>query len=436
MAFTQLAYMATVTTDVIMMGWLGVSSLAAGSLAGNFFWLFETFAFGFLYAVGPIMAQHLGARRFGMVRPTVRQGLWVVVLIGVPCIIIIWQSKFILVALGQDAGLAASAQSYLRAMSVGLIPGLWYMVFCEFLAAHARPRMTLVISVMGIGLNALANYALMFGNFGLPRLELVGAGIATTMVNTIMLLAILVFVRTDRNFRRYRLLGRFWRADWAQLAEIVRIGFPIAITNLSEMGMFLTAALLMGLISTDALAAHAVVTQSCAIALMVPLGTSEAAAIRVGRAIGAAEYLVAARVGWIAMGMSAIFILLPAMSFWVFGTEIIGLFLDLTLPENQKTIELGMSFLAIAALFLVADAVQLSARGALRGLKDTRGPMIIALTSYWGLGITTAGLFGVYLELGGQAIWIALALSWSVVAVLLIMRFRNQVSTISVSSKP
>ena len=426
LVLTVLAYLAMVTTDRVMMGWLGPESLAAGKLAGHFYDFFEFFAIGVIDAVAPILAQHLGARRFRLVRRTFRQGLWVAVIVALPCMVLIWHTQTLLVLLGQDPGLASAGQSYVRVMVLGFIPLLWLVVLSRFLAAHQRPRATMVVVVVGIGLNGLADYALMFGQFGFPRLGLIGAGIATAVVSTVMFLALLTFVLTDRRLRRYRLLGRFWRADRSQIGEILRLGLPIAVANLSEIGMFLAATLLMGLLGTAALAAHAIANQYAAIFYVVPYGIAQAATVRVGRAVGAGEHRTIARAGWTALALALGFAALPAAAFWFLGGALVDLFLDTARPENRATIDLAVSLLAIAALFQFADATLATAQGALRGLKDTRVPMLIALAGYWGLGLTSAALFGVYLGFGGQAIWIGLAVGVSVVGALLVVRFRAQ----------
>ncbi len=422
----ELAWVAMVTTDRVMMGWLGPESLAAGALAGQFFLFFEYFAIGVLAAVAPILSQHLGARRFRMVRRIVRQGFWVAVILALPCMAMIWHAQAILVLLGQDPDLASAGQSYVRFMVLGFLPGLWFVVLSEFLVAHTRPRATLVVTVLGIGINALADYALIFGNFGFPRLGLIGAGVASATVTTFMFLALLTFVLIDRRLRRYRLLGRFWRADWSQIYEIVRLGLPIAVAHLAEIGMFLASTLLMGLIGTAALAAHAIAIQCAVIAYMVPYGIAQAATVRVGRAMGAGKHRAMARAGWTAVALGIGFAFLPAAAFWFLGGAIVDLFLDTARPENKTTIDLAVSFLAIAALLQFADGAQCTAFGALRGLKDTRGPMLISLAGYWGLGLTSAAVFGVYLGFGGQAIWISLAVAVSVVGVLLVRRFWAQ----------
>jgi MATE family multidrug resistance protein len=182
----------------------------------------------------------------------------------------------------------------------------------------------------------------------------------------------------------------------------------------------------MGLIGTAALAAHAIANQCAVIVYMVPYGIAQAATVRVGRAVGAGKHQAMARAGWTALALGIGFAFLPAAAFWFLGDAIVDIFLDTARPENKTSIDLAVSFLAIAALLQFADATQATAFGALRGLKDTRGPMLISLAGYWGLGLTSAAVFGVYLDFGGQAIWVSLAVAVSVVGALLVRRFWAQ----------
>ena len=426
LALAQLAHMAIITTDVVMMGWLGPEALAAGTLASHYYWLVIVFAMGLLTGATPVFAQHLGARRYRMIRPTLRHGAWLSVIMILPCGAVVWHAETVLVALGQDPGVSAAGQSYLRLMVWGLLPGLWQVVLAEFLAAHARPRAILVVTLLGIGLNALADYALMFGNFGFPRLGLDGAGIASALVNSFIFVALLAFVLCDRRLRRYRLLGYLWRIERPRLLEIVRIGLPIAITEFAEMGMFLATSLLMGLIGTTALAAHAVAAQCCGLAMMIPIGLAQAGAVRVGRAVGARNPAGAARSGWTALALAGGFALLPAAAFWFMGGSLTGLILDRARPENAGAIGLAVALLAVAAFFQLADALQIVARGVLQGLKDTRVPMFFALATSWGVGFPAAAFLGIGLGLGGEGIWAGLAAAMIGASVLLIWRFRTR----------
>ncbi len=215
----------------------------------------------------------------------------------VPFALLTWNAAIVMKLFGQDPVLAAAAQSYLRWMTFAQIFAFWHFVLSEFLAAHMRPRVTLVISIGSIFLNLLGDYLLMFGHYGLPRLGLDGAGIASAIVMTTMFLAILSFVLIDRRLRRYRLLGRFWRTDWQKLWEIFRLGVPIATSNFAESGMFLAMTLLMGFLGTAPLAAHTIAAQCCGLVYMVPYGIGQAATVRVGRAIGAGNRAAARAAG-------------------------------------------------------------------------------------------------------------------------------------------
>ena len=426
LALSHLSYMAILLTDVVMMGWIGTGAIAAGSLARDFFWVFGAFAMGVLTGATPIMAQHLGARRFRGIRPAVRNAAWLALVLTIPVSIVAWYSSPILVLLGQEQQVSDDGQAYLRWLLWGLLPSLWFAVLTEFLAAHTRPRAVFVVTLFGIGLNALLDYSLMFGNFGAPNMGLEGAGVASLVVNWVMFLALLGYVLRDRQFRRYRLLGRWWRIEWPVMSEIAKIGSPIAVTEITEMGMYFVTTLMMGLIGVNALAAHAVTAQCYAVVFMIPVGLAQAGAVRVGRAAGARDGPRLTRSGWTATALAGLLVLLPAIVFWVAGRFVAGLILDPAVPANAEALDLAVLLLGVAAFFMLADAVQIAARGALQGLKDTAMPMLIAVATSWGLGIPTAVLLGFVLGFGGPGIWTGMAVAMTGAAWLLIRRFRRQ----------
>ncbi len=420
---SQLAAIAMATTDVIMMGWLGSAQLAAGALGSALYMPILHFGFGVATAVAPMAAQALGARDYRGVRRSVRQGFWVATAFGAIFAIPLWQSGSIFLLLGQKPELAALAQGYLRAAQWGLIPLLWLIVLRGFLTAHSRPRAVFVIMVIGIGVNALGNYALMFGNFGFPRLELVGAGVSTSLVDAFMALALIAFVLWDRKLRRYGLFVRFWRADWPRFVEVLRLGAPIGLTVLAESSLFGAAGILMGLIGTAELAAHAVALQCAAVAFMIPLGISHAVTARVGLAVGARDRAAVGRAGWVALWLGIVCTLISASLFWFAGEWLVGLYLDIDDVANAPVVGLAVSFLLIAALFQLVDGAQVIAAGALRGLRDTRVPMFLAIFGYWIVGLPTSAALAFWLDLGGLGVWIGLAVGLAVVAGLAVWRF-------------
>jgi MATE family multidrug resistance protein len=263
----------------------------------------------------------------------------------------------------------------------------------------------------------------MFGHFGLPAMGVAGAGVATSMTHIFTCVGLLAYVVWQRDFRRYGILVRVWKPDWARFATVLRLGLPIGITVIAEVGMFAAAAFLMGVLGTRELAAHAIALQCISVAFMVPLGISQAALVRTGLAVGAGDRSGIGRAGWVALALGAGFAALAAFLFWVMPWSLVGLFLDLDVPDNHAVGEMAVTLLAIAALFQVVDGAQVIGAGALRGLRDTRVPMVIAAVGYWGIGFTASVVFAFPLGMGGVGVWLGMALGLAVVAVLLLHRF-------------
>lgn len=426
LVFTQLAMIGINTTDIVMMGWLGPEKLAAGALGMNIYIPLFLFGMGIATVVAPMTARALGGRDFRGVRRTVRQGFWLTSLFGLLFTFVIWHGREILLATGQDPTIALLAQDYLQAVAWALLPSLLFVVLRSFVTAHSRPRSVLVITLAAVAVNALGNYGLMFGNFGLPRWELTGAGVTSAAVSLLMFLALLGYVLWDRRFRRYAILLRFWRADWPRFFELFRVGVPIGLTIVAEASLFSAAAFLMGLISTEALAAHAIALQCAAVAFMVPLGIGQAAVVRVGLAAGARDQAGVARAGWAALAAGSLFMACSALVFWFAGTWLVGLFIDLSLPENAPVVELAVSFLIIAALFQLVDGGQVIGVHTLRGLNDTTVPMWLAIAGYWAVGFVASVMLAFPLGLGGRGVWIGLAFGLAFAAVAMIWRFHRR----------
>jgi MATE family multidrug resistance protein len=281
----------------------------------------------------------------------------------------------------------------------------------------------LAIGVGGVAVNAFAAWCLIFGHLGLPRLGLVGAGIATTLADTLMFAVLVIVLHADRRFRRYHLLGRFWRADWSRFVELWRLGMPIGATLVFEVAVFNASTFLMGLIGEASIAAHSIALQIASLSFMVPLGLSQAATVRVGRAYGAHDVDGIRRAGWAALAMGTTFMAMAALVMIRLPRTLISAFLDLDVPANAPVVDLAVSFLALAALFQLADGAQAVTAGMLRGLHDTRMPMVYAALGYWGIGLVVGVVLAFGAELHGVGIWIGLAAGLTTVAVLLLTRW-------------
>lgn len=425
---TNVAQSAINATDVVLLGWLGARELAASSIGLNLFLIFLIFGMGLVMSASPIMAKELGARRHSVreVRRTVRQAMWAAVTIALPTWIILWHAEPILILLGQEPDLSREAAKFVRPLMFGLLPALLYLVLRAFVAALEQPAWALWISVAGVIVNAVANYGLIFGHFGLPRLGLFGAGLGSALTQTAMFAGMSAVVLLHPRFRRYHLFGRFWRPDWSRYAQVWRIGLPIALTLSLEVTLFIAAVFLMGLIGTDSIAAHAIAIQIASLTFMVPLGLSQAVTVRVGLAFGRGDPAGITRAGWTAFAMGVAFMAAMAIVMFAIPETLVSLFLDETLPVNAPVIPLAVSFLYLAALFQVFDGAQSVGAGMLRGLQDTTVPMIFAGFGYWIVGMGLAVWLGFGLKWEGYGIWIGLAAGLAVVSVLMIWRWTGR----------
>ncbi|WP_048647996.1 MATE family efflux transporter [Nitratireductor soli] len=428
MVLTNLAQIAMTTTDVMMMGRLGPQALAAGTLGYNLYFAPLIFGLGLLLAASPMMASALGRKLHAVrdVRRTVRQALWLAVAVSIPIWLILWQAEAFLVWMGQDPALATVAASYVRSLQWAALPFFGYVVLRSFISALERPGWALGMMFIMVAFNVFANWCLMFGNLGFPALGVPGSGIATTLSSAMMFFGMVAVVSLERRFRRFQLFGRFWRSDWPRFRELLRLGLPIAGSMTFEVTIFNAAALLMGLISAPALAAHAIAIQIASISFMVPMGLSQAATVRVGRAFGAGSTEAITRAGWTAYVIGVGFMALMGLVMILMPKVLIGGFLDLDLPENQVVIQLAVSFLALAALFQIFDGAQAVAAGMLRGLHDTKWPMIYSLLGYWGIGMTLGVVLAFPLEFNGVGIWLGLVSGLAVVSVMLFVRWQRR----------
>lgn len=415
-------------TDVVLLGRLGPEALAAGALATNLVMSVSIFGMGLLIACSPIIASEIGRNRHSVrdVRRTVRQGLWMAVSFCVPVWAVLWHAEAIFLALGQDAILAAGAGLMVQALMWSMLPFLGVTVLRTFVSAKERTIWTLVVGVFGVVANAVLNYGLILGKFGFPQLGLLGAGIGSSIVNLAMFLLLAAICGLHRDFRRYRLFGHFWKADWTRYRAIWRLGAPIGLTMGFEASVFSAAVFLMGLIGTAEVAAHAIALQIASLTFMVPLGLAQATTVRVGMGHGRRDRAAIARSGWAGFAMGVGFMACTALAMWVFPEPMIGLFLENRGAEAAEVTRFAIAFLAVAAVFQIVDGAQVMGASMLRGLHDTRVPMLFAAVGYWVIGIGVGALLAFRLGLGGVGIWIGLAVGLAVVSVLMLWRWSQR----------
>lgn len=425
LALTQLAQMAMGFVDVIMTGRLGSEAMAGGVLGSAVFFSLALVTIGVVIAVNPTVAQAVGAGDEAAIGRAARAGLWLATLLGVPLFVLMGFAEELLLLARQEPATARLAGDFLGALRWGLLPDLWFTALRGFCEGLGRPRPVLAIVLLASGLNAFGNWVLMYGNLGAPALGLEGSGWSTAFAMTTMAVALALYVRFAPSLRVHRVFSGGWRPEWPAVRSLFRLGWPIGIALGLEAGVFGASTLLVGQFGTAALAAHQVALNAASVTFMVPLGIGMAAAVRVGQTTGAGDHDGAARAGFTAIALGASFMLLSAVLFWLRPEWVVWVY---TGGAGEAAVAEGAAaLLFIAAVFQIFDGTQTTASGALRGLKDTRAPMVIAAISYWGVGMTAALALGFGAGMGATGIWWGLTLGLATAALLLTTRFRFRV---------
>jgi multidrug resistance protein, MATE family len=425
LVMTQLAQMAVMTTDVLLLGRYSRQALAAAAIGYTVFFFAWLTGGGPAFSVAPIIAQIRGLtpNNKGGVRAAVRMGFWAVVIVCIPMAPILWSTQAILVACHQDPELAKNAGAFVRMVSLGLPFSLAYRVQSSFATAVGKPRAAMWVMVATIAFNAIAGWTLIFGHFGAPRLGIVGSGLATALSSLFSFVVMAASIAADRQLRAYRIFRRFHRLAADKLKEVFRLGLPMAATMMFEAMMFNVMTLVMGSFGVTPLAAHQIALNFASVTFMVPLGLGMAATVRVGLAAGAGDLIGARRAGLTAMAIGVAFISLCGLAMALAGAQIASLYVGGRAVQDLAVIATAAVFLKVAAAFQVFDALQVVAAQSLRGLKDARAPMIIAGTSYWLIGAPSCFALAFWAHLQGLGVWIGLAIGLGAAAVLLTARF-------------
>jgi multidrug resistance protein, MATE family len=427
LAAAQLAQAGTAFVDTVMMGLLGSQTLAAGGLGAVIFSTLLLICTGVVSAVGPLAAEAYGSGNAKAIGRIAQQGLWLSLVLSLPCMLLLWHGDSLLLSLGQERDNAVLAGFYLRAVMWGFFPAIGFASLKNFVAALSRPRSVMVIMLCGLVFNGIANYVLMFGKLGFPALGLAGIGWASSISLWGMFIALVSFILSQRFFAVYRVFHHI-RFEGAVFWELVQTGWPIGVLFGVETGLFAITALLMGHLGTTPLAAHQIALQTAALTFMIPAGISYATTVRVGQLIGKGDPKGARLAAYVSLGMGGAFMSVMAIAFWIFPEAITSVYIDIRNPANAAVVQVAKTLLGVAAMFQLVDGIQIIAAGALRGLKDTRTPMLIGIFSYWFVGLVSGYALGFWLNLGGVGLWGGLALGLLSASVIFTWRFNHLIA--------
>ncbi len=410
-------------TDTVMMGWHGVTTLAAGVLATSVYLVFFLVGSGFAFAAMPMAAEADGAGDDVQVRRVVRMALWITIIYCALVMPVLWNFRTLMLLLGQEEPIAQLAQDYMRLAQWAMFPALLLMVLRSYLAALERVNWVLAVTIVSATLNAAANFAFIFGNWGAPEMGIRGAAIASLASTMLGFLLVATYAHLHPKLQQYALFIRLWRPDWGAFWQVFRLGWPIGATMLAEVGMFSAGAVLMGWIGTVELATHGIALQIASLAFMVYLGVANAATVRAGRALGRRDLAGIWRVTLVAFGLqvaAGLIVILPLLSI---PDVLLGAFLDLDAPDSAAIMSYGVGLLVITAMFQLPDGLQVVALAVLRGVQDTRIPMVLAVVSYWVVGMPVSYLLGIRWGYGGEGVWLGLVFGLTLASTTMIARF-------------
>jgi MATE family multidrug resistance protein len=423
LAGAQLSQAATTFVDTVMMGILGSQIIAAGALGAATFYLLISVGSAIISAVSPLAAEAYGAGRVELIGRVVRQGLWLSVILAIPVTLLIWHSGALLGLLGQEPANVALAELYLRAIAWGYLPGLGFAVLKSFVSALSQPRPVIVTMIGGTLFNVAANYVLAFGKFGMPALGIAGLGWASALSLWGMFAALAIYILSHPQLRVYGVFTNLHQFEGKGFGELVRVGVPIGVLAGVEGGFFTFVTFLMGQLGTVTLAAHQIALQTAVVTFTIGLGISIASTVRVGQLIGQQNPQGARLAGFVSIGIAASFMAMMGILFWTIPGRIVSLYINTADPANAAVVSLAKTLLGVAAMFQIVDGIQVTAAGALRGLKDTRVPLLIGILAYWGIGLPCGYTLGLGLGFGSVGLWWGFAIGLAVAAGVLTWRF-------------
>ena len=409
--------------DVAILGHYRGDALAAMSLGHVIVWGALAFCLGVLVAADPLLSQAVGAGDDAAVARTLLRGGWLAALLTVPAVILLLPTETWLELLGQERDLAATAGTYARISAWGVLPFLWFQVVRSYTAAHARLRAQVVVIVVTNLVNVGLDWALVFGRAGFPELGVAGAAWATVTCRWLMCVGLLALVWRDIGPHVARLRDAAVRAQVLALAPIkrlLRLGLPVGVQFSLEMGIFALTAILIGWFGEAELAGHQVALQFASMSFMVPLGLSMATAVRVGWAVGRADMAAARRVARVALVTGGV-----VMSAFMIVFLVLPLPLARLLSDVPEVVAWAALLIPVAAVFQVGDGLQVVAIGCLRGLGDTRTPMVVNVVGFWLVGLPIGCGLAFGLGQGPPGLWWGLCAGLSAVACALLWMVRR-----------
>lgn len=415
---SQLLQMSMGFVDTVMAGHLNPTALAAVAIGAAVMNPLIILIIGILMAVSPIVAQVFGARQLHEIGKNVRQALWLGLLLSVPALFTLQHMEWLMILMKVDPKVIPVTQGYLQAISWG-IPGIAaYLVLRFFNEAIGATRPGMYFAMLGVLFNVVGNYVFMYGKLGFPAMGATGIGLSSALVGWVMFTGILIYTFQKKSYKRFNIFHELRLPEWKYMKELLHVGVPNGISSFMEISMFALVALFIGSLGTDQVAGHQIAINIASITFMIPLGVSTAITVRVGQAIGRKNIHAARFSGFTGIGLSACIMGVMAIIMITMPELITGIY-----THNAEVQKVAVRLLHFAAIFQISDGLQVSGIGALRGLKDTRIPMVVNIIAYWAIGLSIGYYFGFIRHFGPEGFWIGLIAGLTAAAIMHNTRF-------------
>jgi MATE family multidrug resistance protein len=415
----ELAQMTLHIIDTAMVGMVSYKQLAAAALVISVMNIPFVIGIGMTISVSQMVSMAHGRRDGQLVSHYFFNGLFICAITAIIIAGSLFLGKDILFHLNQDTEVATLAAPFLQLMALSIIPMLLFMTLKQFADGLEYTRTAMTISLVGLPINVLLNWLLIFGNLGFPRLELMGAGWATLITRTLMFVALGIVIFRHVTFRRYvAVRKRQWYLRAHTIKDLLHIGIPSSLQVGIETSAFAISAILIGTVSPMAQAAHQIAISCAAFTFMVSMGLAQAGSIRVSNAFGRGDMPKIALIGKSTIVTSVIYGLFCALAFVSLKSV-----LPLGFTKDVEVLHLASTLLLFAAVFQISDSTQAISAGLLRGIKDVKVPTILIAIAYWVVGIPTGYLFGIYWQMGASGVWLGFIIGLTVASVFLVSRF-------------
>lgn len=417
---SQVGHVIVNITDSVLIGHLGPVKLAACSLGISVFAVLMVFGIGIAYGLTPHISREFGAKNKDACGVLLINSLVINTITGLLVFLGIYGLSTQLSYFGQAPEVVVEALPFLQIIGFSMIPLMLFLTFKQFAEGLNFTRQAMIITLIADGFNIFLTYGLINGEWGLPRMELKGAGIANLISRSLMAILMMLYVLRSANFRPYLHQAKSKFIQWKTSMEIINYGIPMAFQYLFEVGAFALAALMMGMLGPNYQSAHQIAISIASATYMAASGIGAATSVRVGNALGEGNYKQLQRAGntgysivLMFMGLMAILMILGRTAFPLFYMK------------HPEVVDIASGLMIIAAFFQLSDGTQVVGLGALRGMGDVKIPTLVTFVAYWVISIPLAYYLGFTLKMGGLGIWIALSLGLTLSAIMLYWRFKK-----------